>query len=144
MESMPRCFNCNYPRDEWLSPEPCPECGVIPRQHIRPFWTSRQRVLAILCISVFITGNMLFGISLRNPYIYDGIADVLATQPDTIFLATLFSIFIAPSLLIYLMLEGFNRGLSKKYSVILSLISLIPVFVCTMFAHIIFAAIMSI
>jgi hypothetical protein len=140
---MPRCFNCNYPRDEWLSPEPCPECGVIPHQHIRPFWTSRQRVLAIVCVFVFITGNTLFGISIHNPFTYDGIADILKVHPDTISLATLFSIFIAPSLLIYLILDGFNRGLSKKYSVILSLISLIPVFVCTMFLHIILGSIMS-
>jgi hypothetical protein len=116
---------------------------VIPRQHIRPFWTSRQRVLAIVCISVFITGNTLFGISIHNPYIYDGTADVVIVQPDTIFLATLLSIFIAPSLLIYLILDGFNRGLSKKYSLIFSLVSLIPAFVCTMFVHIILGSIMS-
>lgn len=98
-------------------------------------------MFAIFFAITFLTGNILVATLTINGHIFDAISEIIKIEPDAIILVTIVSMIIAPMALIYLIIDGFNRGLSKNYSLIFTVVSLIPVCVCTTLFHIVFAMI---
>lgn len=116
---MPRCPICQYELDAWVGSDPCPECGQVPREYAHRFFTSVQYAVVIAIVIGFPAAHFV----LR--YASTGAFRSTVWAELTLILC-LAIIFLSPPMLVYLIKDRFDRGLSRRTAVTFAAISLIP------------------
>ena len=116
---MPRCPNCQYELEDWASSDPCPECGLVPREFTYSFFTPFQRSVVVIVAIAFPVAHLV--LRYASSYLSSNIV-----WADLLLLFCLAVILLCPPLLVYLTKDRFDRGLARRVAIALAVLSLIP------------------